>query len=188
MMSLMKKLSAILFLGLLSACSNKVDKAIEKCADIQTIMGSSSYLRSEFKKLLINPEYQETVMLINKLKKTKEINYKKAEIEYSKYNKENPEPKSDNKFGMPGIGVWSEWLNSSSKKRKEIFAPYYKSKEDIARAESFQLNVIRKLVREDLKKKNLKQKSIINKYNKNFEKCEKEQKKAPKSFMLNFSK
>ena len=83
----MKKLLAIVVLGLLTACSNKVDKAIEKCADIQTIMGSNSYLRSEFKKALIDPEYQETVMLLNKLKKTKEITYKKAEIEYLKYNK-----------------------------------------------------------------------------------------------------
>ena len=86
------------------------------------------------------------------------------------------------------MDTWNEWLDNRSKKRNELFAPWRKSKEDIAQAEKFQLIVIRKLVREDLKKKNLKEKSMINKYNKNFEKCEKEQKKAPKSFMLNFSK
>jgi len=179
----MKKLLGIVVLVLLTACSNKVDKAIEKCADIQTIMGSNSYLKSEFKKVLINPEYQETEMHLNKLKKTKEITYKKAEIEYLKYNKKNPQPGH-----ALGMDAWNEWLDSRSKKLNELLAPWRKSKEDIAQAEKFQLVVIRKLVREDLKKRNLKEKSMINEYNKNFEDCEKAQKKAPKSFMLKFSK
>ena len=84
--------------------------------------------------------------------------------------------------------LWEEWLDSRSKKSNELLAPWRKAKEDITEAEKFQLLVIRKLVREDLKKKTLKEKSIINKYNKNFEKCEKAQKKAPKSFMLEWSK
>jgi len=178
----MKKLLAIMVLGLLSSCSNKVDKAIEKCADVQIIMSSNSYLKTEFKKLLINSEYQETVELIDKLKKIKEITYKNAEEEFDKYNKKNDQPSI--KYNK----LWEEWLDSRSKKSNELLAPWRKAKEDITEAEKFQLLVIRKLVREDLKKKTLKEKSIINKYNKNFEKCEKAQKKAPKSFMLEWSK
>ena len=192
----MKKLLAIIVLGLLlTSCSNKVDKAIEKCADAQTFMGSNTYLRTEFKKLLINSEYQETVELINKLKKIQERTNENYAVEKAKYNKKNPQPSMPSYEDVQkGYTLeiynksWDEWFDKRSKKTDELLAPWRRAKEEIIEAEKFQLIVIRKLVQEDLKKKSLKEKSQINKYNNNFEKCEKAQTQAPKSFMLEWSK
>ena len=54
--------------------------------------------------------------------------------------------------------------------------------------EEYQLGVVRKLVREELERISLKEKSKIKGYNDNFEKCEKAHQKTPKSFMLTWSK
>ena len=65
----MKKLLAIVVLGLLLiSCSKKVDKALEKCADIQTVMSGFNYLKTEFKKLTLDRTYQKTYEIVDELK------------------------------------------------------------------------------------------------------------------------
>ena len=54
--------------------------------------------------------------------------------------------------------------------------------------EEYQLGVVRKLVREELERISLKEKSKIKGYNDNFKRCEKAHQKTPKSFMLEWSK
>ena len=52
----------------------------------------------------------------------------------------------------------------------------------------WKIEIIKISARENLEKISLKEKSLIHRYNKYFEKCEKAQKETPKSFMLEWSK
>ena len=75
-----------------------------------------------------------------------------------------------------------------SKLTKKYRASSNEIKNRIDVFEEYQLGVVRKLVREELERISLKEKSKIKGYNDNFEKCEKAHQKTPKSFMLEWSK
>ena len=82
----MKKLLGIVAIFLLIAgCSKKVDQAIEKCADFQTVMGSKTFLKAEFKKTLNNPEYAEIIKLINDQKRIQDETNAKFPTEMKKW-------------------------------------------------------------------------------------------------------
>ena len=192
----MKKLLAIMVLGLLSACSNKVDKAIEKCADFQIISESNTYLRNQFKSLVLNnPSYKDTIEQINELKKIQYSTNANYEIEYNKWIKNNPRPKIptydqvQKGYTFPKYKkLIKEWREADEIITSSLLNPWTIAKKKIENLKENQIAIIKISAREILKNKSLKEKSLMNKYNKNFEKCEKAQKQAPKSFMLEWSK
>ncbi len=192
----MKKLLAIVVLGLLTACSNKVDKAIEKCADFQIISESDTYLRNQFSSLVLNdPKYIDTLKRIKEEKKIQQSTNAKYEIEYQKWIKAHPRPIIPT-YDQVQKGytfqkykqLMNEWREADKIITSSLLSPWNSAKKRIDDLEELQIVIIKMSARENLKKKSLKEKSLINKYNKNFEKCEKAHKQAPKSFMLNWSK
>ena len=193
----MKKLLAIVVLGLLlSSCSTKVDKALEKCADVQTFMSGFNYLKTEFKKLIINFEdYQKTDEVVGRLKIKLGENDKKRRAEEQKWMKNNPRPKYPTlQQVLDGytIAKYRDLLGKRNAELKMLVREYEASSNEIKNKidvlEEYQLGVVRKLVREELERISLKEKSKIKGYNDNFEKCEKAHQKTPKSFMLEWSK
>ena len=193
----MKKLLAIAVLGLLLiSCSKKVDKALEKCADVQTIMSGFTYLKTEFKKLIINFEdYQKTDEVVGRLKIKLGENDKKRRAEEQKWMKNNPRPKYPTlQQVLDGytIAKYRDLLGKRNAELKMLVREYEASSNEIKNKidvlEEYQLGVVRKLVREELERISLKEKSKIKGYNDNFEKCEKAHQKTPKSFMLEWSK
>ena len=193
----MKKLLAIVVLGLLlTSCSKKVDKALEKCADVQTFMSGFNYLKTEFKKLIINFEdYQKTDEVVGRLKIKLRENNKKRRAEEQKWMKNNPRPKYPTfKQTQEGYTVakYNDLLGKRNAELKMLVRKYEASSNEIKNKidvfEEYQLGVVRKLVREELERISLKEKSKIKGYNDNFEKCEKAHQKTPKSFMLEWSK
>ena len=193
----MKKLIAIVVLGLLlTSCSKKVDKALEKCADVQTFMSGFNYLKTEFKKLIINFEdYQNTDEVVGRLKIKLRENEKKRRAEELKWKKNNPRPKYPTfKQTQEGYTV-AKYNNRLAEHRAELrklTKKYRASSNEIKNRidvfEEYQLGVVRKLVREELERISLKEKSKIKGYNDNFKRCEKAHQKTPKSFMLTWSK
>ena len=193
----MKKLLVIVVLGLLlTSCSKKVDKALEKCADVQTFMSGFNYLKTEFKKLIINFEdYQNTDEVVGRLKIKLRENNKKRRAEEQKWMKNNPRPKYPTfKQTQEGYTVakYNDLLGKRNAELKMLVRKYEASSNEIKNKidvfEEYQLGVVRKLVREELERISLKEKSKIKGYNDNFEKCEKAHQKTPKSFMLEWSK
>ena len=193
----MKKLFAIAVLGLLlTSCSKKVDKALEKCADVQTFMSGFNYLKTEFKKLIINFEdYQKTDEVVGRLKIKLRENNKKRRAEEQKWMKNNPRPKYPTfKQTQEGYTVakYNDLLGKRNAELKMLVRKYEASSNEIKNKidvfEEYQLGIVRKLVREELERISLKEKSKIKGYNDNFEKCEKAHQKTPKSFMLEWSK
>ena len=193
----MKKLLAIVVLGLLlTSCSKKVDKALEKCADVQTFMSGFNYLKTEFKKLIINFEdYQKTDEVVGRLKIKLRENNKKRRAEEQKWMKNNPRPKYPTfKQTQEGYTVakYNDLLGKRNAELKMLVRKYEASSNEIKNKidvfEEYQLGIVRKLVREELERISLKEKSKIKGYNDNFEKCEKAHQKTPKSFMLTWSK
>ena len=193
----MKKLLAIVVLGLLlTSCSKKVDKALEKCADVQTFMSGFNYLKTEFKKLIINFEdYQKTDEVVGRLKIKLGENDKKRRAEEQKWMKNNPKPKYPTlQQVLDGytIAKYRDLLGKRNAELKMLVREYEASSNEIKNKidvlEEYQLGVVRKLVREELERISLKEKSKIKGYNDNFEKCEKAHQKTPKSFMLEWSK
>ena len=193
----MKKLLAIVVLGLLlTSCSKKVDKALEKCADVQTFMSGFNYLKTEFNKLIINfAEYQKTDETVGRLKIKLRENDKKRRTEELKWKKNNPRPKYPTlQQVLDGytIAKYNDLLGKRNAELKMLVREYEVSsnemKNKIDAVEKYQLIIVRKRVREELERISLKEKSKINGYNDNFERCEKAHKKTPKSFMLEWSK
>ena len=192
----MKKLLAIVVLGLLlTSCSKKVDEALEKCADVQTFMSGFNYLKTEFKKLIVDRTYQKTDEIVERLKTERRENDKKRRTEELKWKKNNPQPKMPTfKQTQEGYTV-AKYNNRLAEHRAELrklTKKYRASSNEIKNRidvfEEYQLGVVRKLVREELERISLKEKSKIKGYNDNFEKCEKAHQKTPKSFMLEWSK
>ena len=192
----MKKLLAIVVLGLLlTSCSKKVDKALEKCADVQTIMSGFTYLKTEFKRLIIDRTYQKTDEIVEGLKTKLRENDKKRRAEELKWKKNNPQPKMPT-FKQTQEGytfakyndLWDKHRAEYKKLVKELKAPSDEINKKIDEVEKYQLSIVRKRVREELERISLKEKSKIKGYNDNFEKCEKAHQKTPKSFMLTWSK
>ena len=192
----MKKLLAIVVLGLLlTSCSKKVDKALEKCADVQTIMSGFTYLKTEFKKLIVDRTYQKTDEIVEGLKTELRENEKKRRAEELKWKKNNPRPKYPTfKQTQEGYTV-AKYNNLIAERRAELRkqtneyrASSNEIKNKIDEVEKYQLIIVRKRVREELERISLKEKSKIKGYNDNFEKCEKAHQKTPKSFMLEWSK
>ena len=192
----MKKLLAIAVLGLLLiSCSKKVDKAIEKCADVQTIMSGFTYLKTEFKKLIVDRTYQKTDEIVERLKTELGENERKRRSEEQKWMKNNPRPKYPTfKQTQEGYTVskYNDLLGKRNAELKMLVREYEVSSNEIKNKidaiEKYQLSIIRKRVREELERISLKEKSKIKGYNDNFEKCEKVHQKTPKSFMLEWSK
>ena len=194
---MMKKLLAIVVLGLLlTSCSKKVDKALEKCADVQTFMSGFNYLKTEFKKLIINFEdYQKTDEVVGRLKIKLRENNKKRRAEEQKWMKNNPRPKYPTfKQTQEGYTV-AKYNNLIAERRAELRKQtneYRASSDEINKkideVEKYQLSIVRKRVREELERISLKEKSKIKGYNDNFKRCEKAHQKTPKSFMLTWSK
>ena len=191
-----KKLLAIVVLGLLSACSNKIDKAIEKCADFQIISESNTYLRNQFSYLASNDQsYINTVDEIKSLKKAQVETNAKYDLEYNKWLKKNPRPKIPTynevqqgyKF-KKYYALKDKWQFESDKITEILLASWNKAKNQIEDLKEDQIMFIKISARENLEKISLKEKSLIHRYNKYFEKCEKAQKETPKSFMLEWSK
>ena len=192
----MKKLLAIVVLGLLlTSCSKKVDKALEKCADVQTIMSGFTYLKTEFKRLIIDRTYQKTDEIVEGLKTKLRENDKKRRAEELKWKKNNPQPKMPT-FKQTQEGytfakyndLWDKHRAEYKKLVKELKAPSDEINKKIDEVEKYQLSIIRKRVREELERISLKEKSKIKGYNDNFKRCEKAHQKTPKSFMLTWSK
>ena len=181
---------------LLTSCSKKVDKALEKCADVQTFMSGFNYLKTEFKKLIINFEdYQKTDEVVGRLKIKLGENDKKRRAEERKWMKNNPRPKYPTlQQVLDGytIAKYRDLLGKRNAELKMLVREYEVSsnemKNKIDAIEKYQLGILRKRVREELERISLKEKSKINGYNNNFEKCEKAHQKTPKSFMLEWSK
>jgi len=192
----MKKLLAIVVLGLLlTSCSKKVDKALEKCADVQTIMSGFTYLKTEFKRLIIDRTYQKTDEIVEGLKTELRENEKKRRAEELKWKKNNPRPKYPT-FKQTQEGytfakyndLWDKHRAEYKKLVKELKAPSDEINKKIDEVEKYQLSIVRKRVREELERISLKEKSKIKGYNDNFKRCEKAHQKTPKSFMLEWSK
>ena len=122
-------------------------------------------------------------------------NNKKRRAEEQKWMKNNPRPKYPTfKQTQEGYTV-AKYNNRLAEHRaelrkltKEYRASSNEIKNRIDVFEEYQLCVVRKLVREELERISLKEKSKIKGYNDNFEKCEKAHQKTPKSFMLEWSK
>ena len=192
----MKKFLGIVVLGLLlTSCSKKVDKALEKCADVQTIMSGFTYLKTEFKKLIVDRTYQKTDEIVERLKTELGENERKRRSEEQKWMKNNPRPKYPTfKQTQEGYTVakYNDLLGKRNAELKMLVRKYEASSNEIKNKidvfEEYQLGVVRKLVREELERISLKEKSKIKGYNDNFEKCEKAHQKTPKSFMLEWSK
>ena len=181
---------------LLTSCSNKVDKAIEKCADFQILSQSKTYFKLHFSSLVSNDQkYKDTIKKIDDLKKIREETNERFALEYDKWKLNNPRPK------MPSYNevqqgytlqkykaLMKDWNYVDEEIIKALWNPWEKAKKQIEDLEELQGVIIKNYVRENLKKISLKEKSLIYRYNSSFEKCEKAQKKVPKTFMLEWSK
>ena len=168
----MKKFLGIVVLGLLlTSCSKKVDKALEKCADVQTIMSGFTYLKTEFKRLIIDRTYQKTDEIVEGLKTKLRENDKKRRAAELKWKKNNPQPKMPT-FKQTQEGytfakyndLWDKHRAEYKKLVKELKAPSDEINKKIDEVEKYQLSIVRKRVREELERISLKEKSKIKGY------------------------
>ena len=193
----MKKLliffTLFLIFGGVAYSKSDIDIAIEKCADIQIVLGNKKNIpKSFYEEHLIYKSMLEKKQLLKRDYDAYGDIYKAT---YTKYWKDNPKPPGV-KYETQSTYNFEDYKKAKAewdKKEKEYLKPYEEKillkGGEVKKQDALVKEMMRSLVATKLKKMNLKNKSkTIQGYTSQFMLCEGAHNKTPKGFMLEWSK